>query len=330
MTKVKSLLEKARESARRARARAQMMGGETPLEVKQAVDEAVRRAKLRQQGGEMDEFDEMDEIDEMDEFDQEGGDMDEFDEFDEFEQEGGKKNFNLLKLRAEEKLAIMRDRMPYLLVSKLPSLRAVMNSLRTYKVFVGDNKQLLGQKRYFHGSPLAAARKVVAMLNKDIKMKDGSVKRAAMPSVGIENAVPIVLQEVTKGVHKSKEAQVPYVYEYFGWRQALAVPKRFVKGNRTIEVHWENVAVPKRGATTAVKAAQLSEAAAKKRMTGLAHARAAHLARGTTVPTTTSVLKAAPVVKGLQQLKERKRVAVQAKKEAAAQRKALKARKGKF
>jgi hypothetical protein len=101
---------------------------------------------------------------------------------------------------------------------------------------------------------------------------------------------------------------VPYVYEYFGWRQPLANPKSITKAGNKIDVSWKNIAVPKRKQVSAQAALAASKVAANRRAMGLAHARAA--AQGTRkVATVSSVLKEGAVVAEMQKIKAQKAAA---------------------
>jgi hypothetical protein len=230
----KSLIEKARESAQRARARAHarlMSGGAEILnrttendvvenDVKKAVARAIARARQNQ------------------EVEQTGGQQQQEEEYD---QEGGKKN----KI-ADEKVAARKNALEGVLKSgeKLPSDKSIRNSMRTYKARVNGSD--LGEFRYFKGTPQSAAKKVVASIYKN---KDMNV-------VGIDNAVHIAMIEVSKGVYKyrrpnSKAPLERHVREYFGWREKYASPKITTRGGKRIEVNWENIAIPTRGMKTA-------------------------------------------------------------------------------
>jgi hypothetical protein len=292
-------------AAQRAAQRVQPVEELTPVEA--AVERAVQRAQLAEQkaaqvSGEVPQFFGGGE----DDFDVED-DFDEFDDFD-LEQEGGFKNFELLKAKLAERKALLASRFG---ADKIPSDKAIMNSLRSYKAIV--NGVEIGPKRYFHGSPIAAARKVVGVLNKDVhytKERDGVVpkdKPAMMPSIGVENALDIKLVEVTKGVHKGKKGTDKYTYEYFGWRDNVKAKgqkdaekikvdengdsfKEVKKGNRVVRVYWENIAIPKRKQTTVQAAIKAKEAAAAKRQGALAKARKAALARTKKAVTVASLI----------------------------------------
>lgn len=159
-------------------------------------------------------------------------------------------------------------------------------SSRSYKAFVdkGDGKyvELIGEghtydgkakeggkvtgnkdtSRYFHGDPIAAARKVVGRLHRE---NPGSV-------TGIENAVKLHLIEVTKGVHKVNGDK--FEYNYFAWREminAVPVTKEDSKGNKiTVTYNAKNIAIPVRGVKTAKQALALSNKAGitKKKISG--------------------------------------------------------------
>jgi hypothetical protein len=289
----------AQRAAQRAAQRVQPVESLTPVEA--AVERAVQRAQIAEQkaaeaaadvpaffgGGDDDEDFEV----------EDDAEFDEFDDFD-LEQEGGFKNFELLKAKLAERKALLASRFG---ADNIPSDKAIMNSLRSYKAVV--NGVEIGPKRYFHGSPIAAARKVVGVLNKDVHYtktnKKGIVpedKPAMMPSIGMEHALDIKLIEVTKGVHKGKKGTDKYSYEYFGWRDGVKAKgpkdaakievdengrnfKGVRKGNRVVRVYWENIAIPKRKQTTVQAALKAKEAAASKRERALARARTAPRAK---------------------------------------------------
>ena len=121
-----------------------------------------------------------------------------------------------------------------------------LNSLRTYKVSVngqalkGSNKnkktgEVTETTRYFHGSPEAAARKVIASLNKE----------GVLNVTGKSNSAKLALTEVTKGVKKADGGK--FEYTYFGWREKLEHPieRQTPTGSYTIENR--NIAIPSRG-----------------------------------------------------------------------------------
>jgi hypothetical protein len=99
-----------------------------------------------------------------------------------------------------------------------------VNSTRSYRATV-DGSLLKGNgkagatNRYFHGEPSAAAKKVIGMLHKG-HSKSGIEARNVS---GINNAVKITLEEVTKGVRKADGKR--FAYEYFGWRDQLSAEK---------------------------------------------------------------------------------------------------------
>uniref|UniRef100_A0A6C0BK17 Uncharacterized protein n=1 Tax=viral metagenome TaxID=1070528 RepID=A0A6C0BK17_9ZZZZ len=242
-----SLLEKARESAARARARA--------------------HRRLQAAGGQEQEF----------------------------EQEGGRKRFEILTKHAD---AEARKRASE--GKKVPTAKAVRDSIRSFTAEV--NGVPLGEKRYFHGHPMAAARKVVSMVNREIKphkisgyekkTKEGKKviaertadgKGVEFSSIGEGNAIRIKLTEVSKGVLKAttfvaddgKRHHDKYVFEYFGWR--VPVDSSFARGNRTIQAKYRNKVIPARGAASLAEAKAKQEALASKPK--VAAARAALKAR---------------------------------------------------
>lgn len=162
------------------------------------------------------------------------------------------------------------------IVTVNPSLdkTKVINALRSYKVYVngilliGDSVKQPG-KRYFHGSPVQAARKVMSKLDSDYKKGRGNFKQIVQ---GIDNAVFIRLIEVTKGVYKcpplirsKKTGQMirnnrahkqHYEYAYYGWRQpitATAIGHKD-KDGKQILAKFKSIAIPARGYETAGEA----------------------------------------------------------------------------
>ena len=130
-----------------------------------------------------------------------------------------------------------------------------INSFRSYRAYI-NGQELTGTgakgetKRYFHGEPAAAARKVVSQLHKGGQNTD------------IGQNIRIRLEEVTKGVRKADGGR--YQYEYYGWREALAQPKTVNKAGQTITFNARNRVVPVRKAGSAQAARQASEAIGKK------------------------------------------------------------------
>jgi hypothetical protein len=176
-------------------------------------------------------------------------------------QEGGKKNFSILMEHMEKKkLQLVKQGL------KVPSDKAIRDSLRSFTAELDGVP--LGDKRYFHGSPTAAARKVISMVNRQIKeheirsytTKKGKVmparhvdeKLPEFDTVGKEHAVRIKLTEVTKGVLKSnkvlgadgKNHREHYTYEYFGWR--VPASTGFSRGGKQIAAGFKNVVLPAR------------------------------------------------------------------------------------
>lgn len=136
---------------------------------------------------------------------------------------------------------------------------------RSYKAFI-NGAELVGKstkggetRRYFHGEPLAAAKKVVSQLKKGGTNVDG-----------VANAQHIKLEEVTKGVRKVKGDH--FSYEYYGWREAMtAKPKLDKNGQpmkdkegKVITFTGKNRAVPVRDAKSAQEALNKSTAIGAK------------------------------------------------------------------
>lgn len=242
----KSLLEKARESARCARERAHkrlMWGGQMQQEdedmyggnmkpmkmtpqLKKQVQDAIKRAKQAKKSvRSRSVYDERDRLGQ--------------------EQEGGYKN-SVPEEKVQKRKLMLQKNLPA--GGILPSDKTIKASMRTYKVEVDG--WALGEKRYFRGLPGAAARKVVSILAK----KEG--KAAAV--TGAHNNVHIKLIETTKGVHKSDKRRAkgdplqPYTLEYYGWREALDKPKdtgRKDPSGNPIVASYKYIAIPKRSAT---------------------------------------------------------------------------------
>lgn len=155
-------------------------------------------------------------------------------------------------------------------LSKKPAGKSI-HSVRSYKAIV-NGKELTGTgkagatKRYFHGEPAAAARKVVGQLNK-----------AGQNVTGVGSAADIKLVEVTKGMRKADGSR--YTYEYYGWRDDSA-PKTVQKtlkkattiggvqqpaGSKiSVTFSHKNKAVPKRDATSADAALSKSNSIGSK------------------------------------------------------------------
>lgn len=111
-------------------------------------------------------------------------------------------------------------------------------------------------KRYFHGKPLAAARKVVSQLSKGHKDK-GIYTILPVDVNGIKKAVKIDLKEVTQGVVNAKGEK--YMYSYFGWNENLSDPVVINKKNKdgsniAITVTKKNIAIPVREYKNATEA----------------------------------------------------------------------------
>ena len=145
---METLVERAKETAQVAQERVQeaMMSdsNKVPVEVQKAVDTAIEQA--RKETHEEQAIEEPEEQDDQDELE---------------DQEGGDKNLNLLKKKAETRHSKMIETNIENVV--VPSQKAVMNSMRSYKAFIVDGTtrnplvSYKGQeKRYFHGAPVAA------------------------------------------------------------------------------------------------------------------------------------------------------------------------------
>jgi hypothetical protein len=141
-------------------------------------------------------------------------------------QMGGKKNVGLKALAG--KIATKKTKLQAK-GHKLPKDRSVLGSLRTFKAIV--NGKAVGH--YFKGSPVAAARKVVAKVG-------GSS----------DKPVPIHLTEVTRGVYKYRrprkvlEKLERYQYYFWGYTKKLAKPHTITRGGKKIVIHKKNIAYP--------------------------------------------------------------------------------------
>jgi hypothetical protein len=136
-----------------------------------------------------------------------------------------------------------------------------INSVRSYVATI-NGKELTGMgetgkvtKRYFHGEPAAAARKVV-----------GQLYKGGEDVGGIDNAVKIELTEVTRGVRKADKSR--FTYTYFGWRETTTAKtiKFPGKDGREQKVTYtgKHVAVPARGKSSAAAANAASKAIGEK------------------------------------------------------------------
>jgi hypothetical protein len=223
----------------------------------------------------------------------------------EYEQEGGTKNFDYLRGRAEAHRAQL---IASLGEGNVPKLKAIMAAMRTYKIYVGaigsKKVDLIGNKRYVHGLPLAAARKVVAICAKPELNSAGKPLGLGMNLNGADNAIHIKLVEVTKGVHyaKGKAGKVgkPYEYHYFGWRTPIQ-GKEIVREGVAFTPKWKNEAVPTRkfdsleDAVAARSEVGLNRAGDLKRAQAAAQAKRASGAKAVTFGSVKDVL----VTKGL-------------------------------
>lgn len=124
---------------------------------------------------------------------------------------------------------------------------------------------------YYTGTPSAAAKKVLSTVHKAItkSIKLGEIKEGEYNDLGIENAHSIKLMESTRGVRPSKfeideeghKHRAKYVSEYFGWREELAKPKKYIRGGKEIVNNFKYVVIPRRGAKTAQEALKLKNEA---------------------------------------------------------------------
>lgn len=222
MSDTQSLLERARESARRARARAQALanaqfgGGNDEEDFD--LDEIEQDEKFFDQEGGYDDEDEF--------FDQEGG-YDDEDEF--FDQEGGRKNLISDKRFKPFYAKIVAEAAR--LHKKVPSEKTVRNFMRTHTATINGKKIMIKETNkpcYYHGRPLAAARKALA---KYFRTAEGQSKLSG------HNPVQINMEEVSKGVHMSrrdgdKSPKRNYVRRYWGWVEGIPEPVTFVKENK--------------------------------------------------------------------------------------------------
>ena len=281
----KSLLDKARESARCARERAHkrwMWGGQmqqqeeedmyggnmkpmkmTP-QLKKQVQDAIKRAKQAEKSARS--------------VQEKRKRLDD-------EQEGGYKN-SVPEEKVQKRKLLLQRNLPA--GGILPSDKTIKASMRTYKVEVDGAP--LGEKRYFRGLPGAAARKVVSILAK----KEG--KGASV--TGSHNNVHIKLIETTKGVHKSDKHRAkgdplqPYTLEYYGWREALEEEKdtgrQDPKGNPII-ARYKYIAIPKRSAPDFKGALALHKEASARTKANRALMNSIEARRGQSIPKVTPV-----------------------------------------
>lgn len=141
-------------------------------------------------------------------------------------QMGGKKHVGLKAMAG--KIATKKTKLQAK-GKKLPKDRSVLGSLRTFKATVSG--KAVGH--YFKGSPVAAARKVVAKAG-------GSPKKP----------VHIHLTEVTRGVYKYQRPQKKpekaerYQYDFWGYTMKLAKPLTITRGGEQIVIHKKNIAYP--------------------------------------------------------------------------------------
>jgi len=233
--------QRAMDSARRAAEEIQrrhMYGGydgqHDEEAVRRAVQDASRRAAQKRQNGQR-----ANQYYEDDEDDQDGG-----------WGKGSSKTVKLVKRLENNK-------------AKGKEVTGSVNSHRSFKAFV-NGKELTGNgtkgvgttKRYFHGTPSAAARKVVAILHKGVE-KSGI---NAVNVTGVGKAVDIRLEEVTKGVRKADGGR--FTHEYFGWREdtpAKTVTKNGPNGPIQVTFSGRNRVVPKRKFNSAQEAMNASE-----------------------------------------------------------------------
>lgn len=241
MSENKSLVERARESARSARARAraqyQMGGGNHPmdeLEIQRVIEHAIAKARSEARSEAptaIIHHQVKQAIESARKYD--------------LEQEGGKKNMVSPQKVINRKVILQR----VVGSGKMPSDRAIRNSLRSYSVMVNgksleklasEHGSKVGKKHYYHGEPGAAARKVVAFLGKTLWMD--------LPS--LQRSVEIQMTEVTKGVHKAKKKPVErYTNQYYGWREPIdpVDTGRVNKKGEPIMAEFINHAIPTHG-----------------------------------------------------------------------------------
>ena len=112
------------------------------------------------------------------------------------------------------------------------------------------------------------------MINGKITRKVAETSQNPMKTTnGRENAVMIVLEEVTKGVHKKGDSKTHYEYKYFGWREPID-PKE-VNRAQGFMAKWKNIAIPARDATTVDQAWEIHQKAGhnQKRQAALSKGR---------------------------------------------------------
>lgn len=259
------LMDDARRRASNARARAHarmMYGGASestaPSEdVRNAIDAAIARARQNAQRSE--DYGDFEDGQNGGDYEVDDYEVEDYDEdYDEaaYEQEGGDKNLNYLKAQANariEKLEAIKSTAPSgstLSNMHIPSVKSVMNSLRSYVASVSDPESTepleFVEKRYYHGAPVVAARKALAKAF-TISNKTG----VGLFNVGEPRLITLI--EVTKGIRNSKGGR--YVYKYFGRVETLIQPKTVERGDKSIEYNRKYVIVPIRKGVHSVKEA---------------------------------------------------------------------------
>jgi hypothetical protein len=246
----RSLVNKARASSRRARS-CMMSGGAQNAQLKQQVEEAIARARQAAQRSQ-------------------------FIEEDEIGQEGGDKNLEYPSAKAQ----VLYDNLP----APKPKIETFMNSLRSYHAVV-NGKPLVGKSsRLFHGTPEAAARKVVSMITKSINGE--KVVKPVEATATIDTPAQITLIEATKGVHKTPRKgakSMSYVYNYYGWKEKIIpheiirngekvmIPEPYTRGGKNFIPTLRNVVIPARGMNfaDAMKYHEVASARSKSKFRGI-------------------------------------------------------------
>ena len=136
-----------------------------------------------------------------------------------------------------------------------------MSPQRSYKAYVNGTLIGNGHRIYFHGTPQAAAKKVVNMLHKGHSRFE--IQPWGNKILGINNAVKIDLIEVTKGAknpaNKCKCSGEDLRCRYFGWRETIEQESEGATMTKMI-----TRAVPVRHANSASEAYKISQSIGNK------------------------------------------------------------------
>ncbi|MEO0236665.1 MAG: hypothetical protein ABIN35_00335 [candidate division WOR-3 bacterium] len=218
------------------------------------IDEAIRRAQSRKANKE-----DLESIEDF-EFDQEGSGKN-FSKLKEKAKEYRDKGANVSPIisgpgEAEKHMELAGERA---FTNALRSYTYTINGIeytREVEREVYDPKAKKTVRKTFmyrnrvHGRPIAAARKILSSIVKGQKynttlettiretadekekeklrkLRRKSIYTGKLP-IGIDNAIKIVLTEVTRGVKRRKpvNGSKKYIYEYFAWREEIPVEKR--------------------------------------------------------------------------------------------------------